>query len=266
MTAINPARLKVQAAELSAHFYDPDTFLSKLHTLLDFYAVRIRKTSISRPSLILRSYQVAPPVLRAVERELKEALNTNPSQGLLLIDALWEDEWVETRTLAVDLLGVVPPINPESIFKRLSSWISSSSAEVIRNILTTRGVSRLRSENPNLVLDFFQDLLLSPGKGNRQAVLTGLVPFAEDQDFDNLPIIYKLLSTILLVEEKGLIKEILVVLKTLIKRSEQETLYFLERQLATAAKPRIIRVTRQVLTAFSEKNQAKLKKTLQNYR
>ncbi|MGB2962999.1 MAG: DNA alkylation repair protein [Anaerolineales bacterium] len=265
MTAINPARLKVQSAELSAHFSDPDTFLPKLHTLLDFYAVRIQKTSISRPSLTLRSYQVAAPVLRAVERELKESLNTNPSQGLLLIDALWEEEWVETQILAVDLLGALPPINTESIFKRLSYWISSSGAEVIRNILTTRGVSRLRSKNPDLVLDFFQDLLLSPGKGNCQAVLSGLVPFAEDQDFDNLPIIYKLLSTILLVEEKGLIKEILAVLKALIKRSEQETLYFLERQLATAAKPRIIRATRQILAVFSENNQAKLKKTLLTY-
>lgn len=78
MTAINPARLKVQSAELSAHFSDPDTFLPKLHTLLDFYAVRIQKTSISRPSLTLRSYQVAAPVLRAVERELKDLLIQTP--------------------------------------------------------------------------------------------------------------------------------------------------------------------------------------------
>jgi hypothetical protein len=203
--------------------------------------------------------------MRALEQELIEPLNTQPSQGLILIDALWEQEWVETRTLAVSLLGSIPPINPDSILKRIKSWISSCTSNAIRSTLTTRGVSRLSTENPELVLNFFHELLSTPTKGNCQAVLFGLVPFASNQDFDNLPRLYKLLDIILLVEEKGLVKEILIILKTLIKRSEQESLYFLERQLSTASKPRILRVTRQILPSFSIQNQAVLKGKLASY-
>jgi hypothetical protein len=265
MTAINPARLKIQSAELSEYYSDPDSFISRLHDLLDFYAIRVRQTGISKPNILLQSYQVPPPVLRALGRELNEPLNSHPSQGLLLIDALWEEEWLEIRTLAVNLLGALPPVNPESVFKRIRSWLSSKQSGSVRHILTTRGVNRLSRENPELVLEFFQDLLSTPNKENYQAVLSGMIPFAQDQTFENLPLMYKLLDKILLVEEKGLIKEILAVLIILIKRSEVETLYFLERQVVVASKPRILRVTRQILPYFSEGNQSALKKTLESY-
>ena len=265
MTAINPARLKIQCAELSEYYSDPDSFISGLYDLLDFYAFRVRQTGISQPSLPLQSSQVPPPVLRALGRELRESLNAHPSQGLLLIDALWEEEVLEIRTLAVNLLGALPLINPDSVLKRLRFWLSSKHSDSIYHILTTRGVNRLSRENPELVLDFFQNLLTTTNKENCQAVLSGMVPFAEDQTFGNLPLLYKLLDKILLVEEKGLIKEILAVLIILIKRSERETLFFLERQLVTASKPRILRLIRQILPYFSEGNQSALKKTLKSY-
>jgi len=262
MTAINPAKLKIQCVELSELYSDPEQFIQRLHELFDFYAVRVRKNRVTGTILLLQSYQVSPPVMRALELELVDLLNTQPSQGLILIDTLWEQRWVETRALAVSLLGSIPPINPDSIFKRIKYWTSSCESDVIRSTLTTRGVSRLSKENPELVLNFFHELTSSPTKGNCQAVLFGLVPFASDHDFDNLPRLYKLLNSILLVKEKGLVKEILALLKTLIKRSEQESLYFLERQLSTASKPRILRVIRQILPSFSAQNQVVLKKAL----
>ncbi len=176
MTAINPARLRIQSVELSEKYSDPDAFVLKLHDVLDFYAVRVRKNKITRTPLLLHSHQVAPPVLRAIEAELKDPLNTQPSQGILLIDTLWKEEWIETRTLAISLLGELPPINPESIFKRLKSWLSDSKSDTIRILLPTRGLSRLAEENPALVLEFFQELLNSPSKINCQAVYSGLFP------------------------------------------------------------------------------------------
>jgi len=265
MTAINPARLRIQSVELSEKYSDPEAFVRELHDILDFYAVRVRKNKITRTPLLLQSHQVAPPVLRAIEAELKNPINTQPSQGILLIDTLWEEEWVETRTLAISLLGELPPINPDSILKRLKSWLSDCKSDTIRILLPTRGLSRLAEENFALVLEFFQELLSSPSKNNCQAVLFGIIPFAEGQDFENLPILYKFLDLILLVDEQGLIKEILEVLKILIQRSEQESLYFLEKQLSTASKPRILRVIRQILPSFSKQNQAFLREVLNRY-
>ena len=265
MTAINPARLRIQCVKLADSYHNPTKFISGLHDLLGFYSSRIRRTALSRTPLTLQTYQVAPPVLRALEGELDELLNTEPSQGLLLVDALWEEEWLEFRQLAVIMLGNIPPINPEPIFKRIRYWLHRSTSEAIRSLLPTRAVKRLKVEKPDLVLSFYQDLLSNPIKENCQAVLLGLIQFGQDQEFLNLPIIFSLLGDILLVEEKGLIKEIQTLMRLLIERSEQEASFFLVQQLSTASKPRITRVARGLLPMFSEDNQKELKDALQSF-
>ena len=265
MTAINPARLKIQCADLVNSYSNPESFISGLHDLLGFYATRVRHTGLKRLPLTLQTYQVPLPVLRALETEINPILNTQPSQGLLLIDALWEEEWLEFRQLAVIMLGNIPPINSDPILKRMKFWLSKSSSEIIRSFIPTRGIRRLTSENSELVLKFFGDLLTDPTKRNCQTVLFGLLQFGSDQKFDNLPIIYNLLGKILLIEENRLVKETLDLLTHLIYRSEQETLYFLMQQLSTASKPRILRIVRGILPKFNEENQALLRESLQNY-
>jgi hypothetical protein len=263
MTAINPARLRIQCAKLADLYHDPAKFIPGLHDLLGFYASRIRKTALNRTPLTLQTYQVAPPVLRALEGEMDLLVNTEPSRCLLLVDALWEEEWLEFRQFAVTLLGNIPPINAEPIFKRIKYWLSESTSETIRSLLPTRAVKRLKVEKPDLVLSFYQDLLSKPIKENCQAVLLGLIQFGQDQEFLNYPILFTLLGKILIVEEKGLVKEIQAVLKPLIDRSEYEVTYFLVQQISTASKPRITRVVRGVLPLFSADNQKTLKDALQ---
>ena len=265
MTAINPARLKIQCADLVKSFSNPDAFITGLHDLFGFYASRVRHTGLKRIPLTLQTYQIPLPVFRALETELDLDLNTHPSQGLLLIDALWEEEWLEFRQLAVIMLGNLPPINTDPILKRIKTWLSTSTSEIVRSFIPTRGILRLTSENPELVLDFFTNLLKDPNKRNCQTVLFGLLQFGSDQKFYNLPIIYSLLGKILLVEEKGLVKESQDLLTHLIYRSEQETLYFLVQQLSSASKPRILRLVRAVLPKFSAENQAILRESIQNY-
>jgi hypothetical protein len=200
-----------------------------------------------------------------LENELDKLLNDQPSKGLLLIEALWEEEWVEFRQLAVIFLGNLPPINSDPILKRIRLWLSHSTSEDIRSLIPTRGMRRLFVENPYLVLDFYQELLATPTKENCQAVLFGLVEFTDNSEFDNLPVLFALLQDILLVEEKGLIKESLTVLRKLLFRSEQETLYFLIKQLSTASKPRILRIARNLIPEFSLDSQVQLREALQNY-
>ena len=76
MTAINPARLKIQCADLVISYSNPVSFISGLHDLLGFYATRIRHTGLKRLPLTLQTYQVPLPVLRALETEINPKLNT----------------------------------------------------------------------------------------------------------------------------------------------------------------------------------------------
>jgi len=265
MTAINPARLKIQCAELSENYSNPAKFIPGLHDLLGFYAARIRQTSLSRTPLTLQAYQVPAPVLRALVIELEDNLEDNPLHGLKLIDALWMEEWVEFRQLAIICLGNLPAFDPEQILDRIMSWLKSCTAEDIRRSIMTRGLTHLVEENPKSIFNFIGDLITSGSKMNHQAALFGLLVFGENPDFDNLPVVYKLLAEILQYEEAGLMKEITALLKVLQQRSEQETAFFLERQLAAAAKPRIFRITRQVMGQFNTENQTVLRKALENF-
>lgn len=265
MTAINPARLKIQCAELCENYSTPKKFISGLHDLLGFYAARIRQTSLARTPLSLQTYQVPAPVLRALITELEMYLSEEPDTGLKLIDAVWQEEWIEFRQLAIICLGKLPPEKSERILDRSRSWLDSCTAEDIRRKIMTRGLERMAEERPADVFNYIDDLIRSGSKMDHQAALFGLLSFATKPEFDNLPVIYNHLAKILLAEETGLIKEITSLIKALRKRSEQETAYFLERQLAAAAKPRIFRVTRQVIGQFSKTNQKLLRVALQNF-
>ncbi len=265
MTAINPARLKIQCAELSENFSHPAKFIPALHDLLGFYAARIRQTSLSRTPLTLQTYQVPAPVQRALISELEDYLKEKPILGLNLVDALWKEEWVEFRQLAIICLGKLPPFDPDPILNRIKSWLNSCIAEDIRHSIMIQGLTQLVEEKPELIFEFIGDLISSGSKMNHQAALFGLAAFAENPDFDNLPVIYSRLAEILQHEETGLMKEIITLLKILQQRSEQETAYFLKRQLAAAAKPRIFRVTRQIIGKFNADNRVILREAIDNY-
>ena len=75
MTAINPARLKIQCAELVEFFRDLPRFISELHDLLAFYGARIRQPSLSQSPLTLQTYQVPAPVLRDLVLELSGSID-----------------------------------------------------------------------------------------------------------------------------------------------------------------------------------------------
>lgn len=263
MTAINPARLKIQTAELGELIRQPDEFKSRLHDLLDFYSARVRQTNLSSTPLRLQTYQAPQPVLQALELEIAGSLEENPEAGFPLLDALWVERWVEFRQLAIYLLGILPCYDPAPILERVRSWLEACSSEEIRHLIMIQGMSKLAQEKPQQCLAFIEDLIKSGSKADHQAALFGLEIFATNSAFLNLPLIYRYLSHILATEETGLRKEIRNLLETLIIRSEQETTYFLGQQLAVAAKPRIERVTRQVLGQLSPTNQQFLRLKLE---
>ncbi len=262
MTAINPAQLTIHCAELSSHFTDPDQFVRELHDLLQKYADHIHRSGRTSTVSKLPSYQVPTPVLRTVEREIKRFMTISPSQGLLLVDALWEEEYLETRMLAAAFLGQIPPLNPASILDRLKAWTSSPASDTIRCEVITAGLAKINQQMPEASAVFLEGLLIKPTQRSHQAVLCGLNALAGCEAFQDLPFAYYLLSQILEDKESGLVTEISRVLQTLIQRSEQETMYFLSRQLTSAAQPRITRVVRTVLPSFSPSNQHLLKTAL----
>ncbi len=262
MTAINPAKLRIQAAELGELLAEPEQLIPRLHDLFAYYSSHIRQTSLSKIPLRLQSYQTPAPVLQALNAEFKDRLEEDPQAGFRLADTLWREKWVEFRQLAISILGCLPPDNIEEILLRVRNYLKDCTTEDIRRLVMDGGMERVAAESPDRYLVFIQELINSETEADHQAALYGLGYFAGNSDYPNLPALYQKLSQILLAEESGLVREISSLLRVLITRSEQETAYFLAHQLRASPKPRIIRITRQVLGAFSEENQRLLRDEL----
>jgi hypothetical protein len=266
MTAINPARLKIQCAELGNSFRKPIHLISELHNLLGFYSSRIRQSNLSNSSSKLSSYQVPGPVFKALELELGALVGQFPDHGLELIDLIWQEEWLEFRQLAIILLGNLPTNKYKYTISRVQNWMEICSSEDLRFLIMEKGLCRLVNDKPQPVLGLIDKLCKSNSSESQQAALFGLIPFAENNKFDNLPYIFKNLRIILLKEDTRLVKEICTILRLLQKRSDQETAYFLSKMLVAASKPRIIRITRQLMADFSPESQDLLGEGLKKYR
>lgn len=266
MTAINPARLKIQTAELGELIGQADKFVPQLHDLLLFYSARVRQTSLSRTPLTLQAYQVPEPVIQALETEIADRLEGDSEAGYSLVEALWKERWVEFRRLAVHVLGILPTEEPDRILSQIQIWLEKCNSEDIRRLLMTEGMTRLATEKPEQSLLFLKELISSGSKENHQAVLFGLELFAKNPSYANLPLLYKFLSQILRGEENGLVKEISTLLLVLASRSEQEVTYFLIKHLDPPSKPRIYRVIRQVIRQLSPENQRLLREKMETYK
>ena len=123
MPAINPERLKRETAELTACFSDPEKFVHVLEDLLDRYADRVRRPGqTGSPAPLLPAFKVAPPVMRQILLTLTPLAETDSLAALALADALWEKPTLETRQIAIRLLGLIPANDPDQILTRVQKW------------------------------------------------------------------------------------------------------------------------------------------------
>jgi hypothetical protein len=262
MTAINPARLKIQSAKVAQSFLDPKQLILDLHELFIFYSARIREISLSRSPVGIQAYQIPKPVYSTLELELTPQITQHPEKSFVVIDALWKEDWIEFRQLAVNLLGLIPSEFYDDILERIQDWLTSSPTEELRQQIINKGLRKVAVDKQDQVLAYLETLATRRDQQLQQGALYGLLFFAEDLDFENFPRLFRILGDILLDNKQNFIKEITQIIHTLRKRSEKETANFLVRQLTKASKPLISRITRQVLRDFSDESQLILRQGL----
>lgn len=264
MPAIQPARLRQQAAALAEHFPDPHAYVHSLHYLLDFYSDRARRSGQSgRPGPLIAAYNVRPPVLRMLLQELLPQAQDAPQAALRLCDALWNEDYLEFRQLAAMLLGQLSPDwGPEvgeAVIERLQRWITASlELHLIETLLST-GVERLHRQRPQLLLALIQSWLEAPKPFYQQLGLRSLLPLIRDPGFENLPVFFRLIQPFSRVIPPSLRPDVLDVLEALARRSPQETAYFLRQTLAHPDAPDTPWLVRQSLGAFPEAYQNSLR-------
>jgi len=251
MPAIQPARLRQQASLLAEYYDQPAAFVRSLHHLFDIYADRTHRSGqVGEPSPLLAAYNVKPPVLRQVLRELAPLAASRPEQALDLCDALWEQPYLEFRLLGATLLGQVSGQPAELILNRVAAWVKAGQEDRLIRALLTQGLAGLRREDPDRLMELIEEWLDSPDVYYQKLGLRTLAPVAADPDFENLPVFFRLITGLVREAPLPLRPDLLDLLATLAHRTPRETAYYLRQSLDATHSSATAWLIRQSLREF----------------
>lgn len=228
MPAIQPSRLKIQAVELTQFAGEPSEFCRAYHEFLNGYADRTyRSGQVGEPPPLMRAYQVPPPVLPAVEKELNQFSIENGEPALELADTLWSEPILEFRLLATSLLGQVTPKPFQAIIERVENWAAASTNDRILNAIVRSGMARFRDEYPEAYLGQIDAWLSSEEKHLNRLGLNAVPPLLESGKFEDIPQLFNQLAKLMRGELTPLKADILGIIEVLALQAPDETAYFL---------------------------------------
>lgn len=263
MPAIQPARLKQQAALVAEHFEQPAAFIRSLNYLLEYYADRtLRPSAKSTLRPLIETYHVPAPVLQQVMQALTPQLQDNPQAALALCDALWEQPFLEHHTLSAMLLGHLSTHHPEAVLERIQAWISPQLEDQLIFLLFDHALVKIRKASPVALLRLIQTWLESDQLFYQQLGLRALLPLIRDPEFENLPIFFRLVHPYLRQSPAALRPDVLDLLTQLARRSPLETAHYLRQTLGMESAKDTPWFTRQVIGEFPPALQASLRKEL----
>jgi len=264
MPAAELYRLRQQINQLISSFEDPAVFHRQIKNLLDQYANHAyRAGQAVQPQPLLPSYRVPPLVMRQLELELGKTCRELPVPALNVSEALWQDTYLEPRLLATSLLGSIPvqEYGPQ-VIQKLDSWGKPSENLRIQAALMENGTVNLRRESPALLIDLIEKWLGSTEIGQQGVGLRALVPLIQDQSYENLPIVFRMLGPFVQTVPGQLNADIQQAVQALIKRSPVETAYFLRQALSLSIGNNTARLIRRCLPDFSPIQQSTLRAAL----
>lgn len=263
MPAIQPARLRQQAVLLAESFERPAAFARSLHHLLDFYADRAhRPGQAASARSLLPAYHVRAPVLRQLILELGPQIQAQPEAAFELSRALWEQEFLEFRMLAISIVGQITPQPPEPVFVLLNVWLDTRPEKTMIEALLTQGLARVRQDYPDRLLEQIDTWLELESDYWRQIGLRALRMVVADPAYLNLPRFFNRVQPFVRSAPASLRPYVLDVVHSLIERSPQEAAYFLRQTLEIPESPDAARLVRQAAPAFPPQQQESLRQAL----
>ncbi len=266
MPAAELSRLRTQINGLIARFDDPEGFRIAVRDLLDSYANRAyRPGQAVQPQPLLPSYRVPPLVMQQLELELSKTCQERPEQAVLVVEALWGDDYLEPRVLAAHLLGAIPASQAETVAQKLHEWAQPTENFRMLDQLFHHSTRTLRRDAPQQLI-----ALCGEWTGSAQIAVQGLglralATITADEAFENIPAVYRLISPLVQSAPTALHIDLQTALEALTRRSPTETAYFLRQMLSLASGPGTARLIRRCLPLFKEDQQNSLRAALQSH-
>jgi hypothetical protein len=263
MPAVQLARLNQQIDALIWQFTRPDDFLSRLRDLFELYSDRLYRAGHAvPPTSMTPAYHVPTLVLRHLRVGLHQPCRQHPAAALALVDALWAETMLEFRLLAAALLGYIPLTQVEPILERLRLFARpTEDNQVLETLLTDGGIS-LRREQPQQWIDCITRWNDEPILSVQSVGLKAIKVTAQDEQFTNLPPLFRILSEQLQTGASPLQVELQETLLALLRRSPTETVYLLRQILPLTTSSITLRLVRLILPRVPAEFQPGLRQAL----
>jgi hypothetical protein len=263
MPAIELGRLQQQVNQLSDLFQDPGSYLQGVDSLLKDHAGPVhRQGRVKGLRPMLHSYEVPPPLLKILTLEMSLQAKAHPQEALAIADGLWEQESMETRQLAVHLLGSIVLPSPEEITKRLESWASENQEQLLTPELAGTGTRSLRSTAADQLLNFAAQLLNKKDYRKQILCLGMLQNLVLNNHFPDLPRLFDLLIPACQKPDRRIRPELASILGELARTSPKETEYFLGKLLSNKPSEDCRWLVRQAMKALPEESRLRLQEGL----
>lgn len=263
MPVIQPAKLKQESARLVEIFHQPDAFVRELHNLLERYADRTyRPGQAGEPASLLPTFNVPPPLLRQITRDLKPIAQKHRDESLILCDMLWSEDNFEIRSIAAFLLGQIELTPPSLVVERLITWSDETLDERMVQVLLDYGFSRIRTEVPEQIIKIAEEWLISTSIIKNQLAFRLLIPLCDDPPGENIPRIFRLTIPFIRKTERELRPYVLRLWKQLAINSPRETAYQLKQNLKAPDNPDIKWFIRHLIPLFPDDIQKSLRESM----
>lgn len=265
MPAIDLTRLDRQISALADSLGEPQVFRRGLHELLSSYHLYARKVSKENmPKSFMRHYELPPQVVRQVELGLKPAVLQRPEESLALIDALWEDEYYESRDLAAFMLGQLPLEYAPAAENRITTWLSQPQDRALQAAVLEKAPSSLRSQAKEQWEALLGKLLDSNSFHLQQSGLLALDYDLPARPLSSFVSVYKLLRPFFKQNDPRILSALQDIVGHLARRNPSETVYFLKQVLAESDTHAIEHIMRRYLPFFSPKDAESLREAIGN--
>lgn len=263
MPAVNPTRLRFQIDELMHYFASPPEFHRRLCDLFSLYANRsLRYGDSTEIKPLIPIYNLPAPVIRQLQIDLELRVSADPQSALLLADELWNDNHYEIKQTALNILGTVSVDSPDPIIDRLKTWLSPDLDAILIKYLFTMGTKKVQVNYPKIWEQFINSYLEKNNPEDQSIGLRGLSEGLKNDNFLNLPAIFRLISPIIHRPDRKLLHDLEELIKILTKKSTIETAHFLKQALSLSSSPETRRLVKQCLVFFPERSSQELKNLL----
>jgi hypothetical protein len=248
MAAIDLTKLKRLSTHLVTLCDSPEKFQNELHNLLETFSDRsLRLSSMSDHGTPLNTYRVPKQVIYSITRNIEPIMRQSPGEFFNLSDYLWADEVIESKLIALFIIGRISIDFTKEITARLVEWEKGCTDIYMINNFINLGLYNLRHDSVAIFIMLAETWITTKTASTQKIGIKCIQVLITDTIFDNIPLMFRLVTIVLKDYSLQIETDLGRLLKLLLQKYPDETLNFLNNFITVNKNKKVVRLIRQSL-------------------